>query len=548
MPSIPSRLSALLLASLPLARAAPLATTYPVEMLSVDFVSFDGVKLPVRVALPRVEASSSLTFPAVLMANSWDCPDIEYAGAQHAWASAGYVVLEYEARGWFSAGGVVSLGGAEDMADVSALLDLLTRRAAEWHVDVRRFAAAGISYGAGLAVLGAAHDARLSAAVSMSGWGNLTTAFFFDAAPNRVWAELLISSGKRLGRMPPELDSIWRDCDTATNISAVVAWADQRSPEAFLQTLAQRDVPIFISNNFEDRLFMPDAAMQYRQALHGAGIRTHLMLNQGVHASAEIPGAFGLKNVIFDRAREWLDQQLKGGPAPTTSSIELEARPHGVFSSATRIAFDSWPSAQIATRRFTMSGRGSGHWGGLSESSPPPTSSDSIRFGKTSGLSAGTPVLSEALQALARVPILSSLPLVDTTYATVYLSDPLPSDWRICGTPNVTLSATPSDTSYQLVAYLFDVEPFLSVGTLLSHAGYNVWHTASPGSAQLVHMRMRTLCVDVPKGHRLGLGIDMFTELLTPANSAASLTVLINYDGGGSQLELPLYTAASSPR
>ena len=174
------------------------------------------------------------------------------------------------------------------------MVDTLVANAAAWHVDPERLASAGISYGAGLAVLGAAYDRRIKAAASLSGWGNLTTAFFHGDAPHRVWANLLILVGKATGRIPPELDEMWSNLATATNVAQTVAWADVRSPERYLAELARRDVPLFVSNNFEDRLFMPDAALAYRQAAHGLGIRTYTMLNQGIHAQAEAAGAIGL--------------------------------------------------------------------------------------------------------------------------------------------------------------------------------------------------------------------------------------------------------------
>ena len=69
---------------------------YHVDFISMTAPSFDGTKLQLTVAVPRVAAGSNISFPAVLMANSWDMPKIEYLGAQKVWGAAGYVILEYE--------------------------------------------------------------------------------------------------------------------------------------------------------------------------------------------------------------------------------------------------------------------------------------------------------------------------------------------------------------------------------------------------------------------------------------------------------------------
>ena len=82
---------------------------YSVKQYTMNVTSFDGVGLQVRVAVPQLASGASETFPALVMANSWAVPDIEYLGAQEKWGAAGYVVLEYEARGWYGSGGVVGL-------------------------------------------------------------------------------------------------------------------------------------------------------------------------------------------------------------------------------------------------------------------------------------------------------------------------------------------------------------------------------------------------------------------------------------------------------
>ena len=106
--------------------------TYPVKQYTLNITSFDGVSLQARVAVPQVTPGIPATFPAVVMANSWAVPDVrahttrslhparlitrarawqvEYEGAQQKLGSAGFVVLEYEARGWYGSGGVVGLG------------------------------------------------------------------------------------------------------------------------------------------------------------------------------------------------------------------------------------------------------------------------------------------------------------------------------------------------------------------------------------------------------------------------------------------------------
>ena len=64
----------------------------------------------------------------------------------------------------------------------------------------------GISYGAGLALLGAARDERIKAVVAMSGWSNMQEALFKQGSPSRVWGTLLVLLSHVVGKPEPLLD------------------------------------------------------------------------------------------------------------------------------------------------------------------------------------------------------------------------------------------------------------------------------------------------------------------------------------------------------
>jgi dienelactone hydrolase len=62
------------------------------------------------------------------------------------------------------------MAGPDDMQDVKAVIDEIKARAGGWRADMSRLAMAGISYGAGISLLGAAHEPRIKAVVCMSGY------------------------------------------------------------------------------------------------------------------------------------------------------------------------------------------------------------------------------------------------------------------------------------------------------------------------------------------------------------------------------------------
>ena len=68
--------------------------------------------------------------------------------------------------------------------------------------------------------------------------------------------------------MPQELLKAWKELNTHTNVSGVSAWANVRSALDYLPEMCgdaltggktNRRLPVFISNNMEDRLFKGDA-------------------------------------------------------------------------------------------------------------------------------------------------------------------------------------------------------------------------------------------------------------------------------------------------
>uniref|UniRef100_A0A7S4B3P8 Xaa-Pro dipeptidyl-peptidase C-terminal domain-containing protein n=1 Tax=Chrysotila carterae TaxID=13221 RepID=A0A7S4B3P8_CHRCT len=556
---------------------APIALPYKVEWISLGIPSFDGILLRARIGVPQLDTSGKdimagplsrapdklaqvVRFPVVLMANSWSMPNVEYFGKQLQWAERGYIVVEYDARGWWGSGGDVDLAGPDDMRDISALIDYVLKRQDDWHVNVSAIATCGISYGGGLAVLGAAHDARVVAAASLSGWGNLTDALYPNETPNKAWEKLLVEAGRFTGRFTDELTRVWAQITNRQNVSKVVSWADRRSPVTYARVLASRHVPVFISNNFEDRLFRPEMAATYRQALEGAGVNTFFMLNQGIHAWAEMGGLADMPhNAVFDKVLAWLDCHLKGIASPGLRATPVALQPRQLSLTGPvrkHIFFDAWPAPAIASTRYSLAPRGAlRHFGAIRPESAEQAlgsskanitsidfvaaDADDIYFSRYSGLSAGIPIVSELLQVAIRAPIAVNLLLTDARHSIVYMSAPILAQRMLCGTPNVTLFVTPNRGSFQLLSYLYAVDA-TGMGTLLTHAPRSVWEDEGvvPGAMTSLHISMRTLCTQLSPGVELALGIDTYSPAYTPSNTDAHLAVRI-HGNGLSTLDLP---------
>ncbi len=89
---------------------------------------------------------------------------------RRSFASKGYIVLSYSARGFGMSEGLINVVGDKGMEDLAAVIDYLENNTP---VDISKIGMAGISYGGGISLLGLSRESRVKTAVSMSGWSDL---------------------------------------------------------------------------------------------------------------------------------------------------------------------------------------------------------------------------------------------------------------------------------------------------------------------------------------------------------------------------------------
>ncbi len=176
------------------------AAAYVYSTATVTFTSADGTQLAGTVFIPQA-TSVGQTFPAIIFINSWAFEEEEYTVQAAMFASQGYIVLSYDARGWYSSTGLIDVAKPADVQDLSAAVDWLQ---ANTPVDMKNIGAAGISYGAGISLLGLAGEPRIKTAASMSGWGSLTRAQYEQQTPSLVWSAILVGLSY-LGRPDPAI-------------------------------------------------------------------------------------------------------------------------------------------------------------------------------------------------------------------------------------------------------------------------------------------------------------------------------------------------------
>jgi len=480
---------------------------------NLRITSWDGTQLTANVFLPR-RSSAAQRFPTVVMISSWAVTDLfEYLGQSYRLAKDGYVVVSYTTRGFYLSGGQVEVAGPEDIKDASAVIDWL---AVQTPADMANIALSGISYGSGISLLALAHDTRVKTVAALSTWGSLPDELYFAETPNQTWADVLALAGQVTGRPDPKVQeyvNALKDPHTsAAKIAEILAWARIRSPLTYVDRINARNAPVFLSKNFQDDLFTPNSTMAMYQRLSGP---KKLLINQGIHAQAEAPGALlDIDNFVYDQAHRWFDRWLKGvaNGVDTEPRVTMELK----FSHR-REHFDTWPSSAVADRVLHVSPRGDIRWdmgcfcwrglhGSLQSAPNTQSATDWIDNAlDTTATSGVLPILSTAGESLG-LPVVTWLPSVLRGQGVRYEGAALAAPLKLRGIPKMNLRLKPSQAQAQAVAYLYDVDA-LGNGTLITR-GARTLHFATPGQVVDFPIEFVATAYDVPAGHRIAVVID----------------------------------------
>ena len=229
------------------------------------------------------------------MVNSWVMPEWEYIGQAQRLAKDGYIVIEYASRGWWKSEGLVGTASPDDTRDVSSVVDYV---GANLPSDMNNLAISGISYGAGISLLGLARDPRIKTSAALSGWGSLVDELYYQDTPDLASTTLLVGTAPITGKIPDELNQISADLKnpdtTPQRVLEIKAWADLRSPLSEVAKINARRAPVFYSKNYQDDMFTPNSSLKMFSQLQGP---KKMLLNKGWHAATERPGAsLGIDN------------------------------------------------------------------------------------------------------------------------------------------------------------------------------------------------------------------------------------------------------------
>jgi len=364
----------------------------------------------------------------------------------------------------------------------------------------------------------------------------LKDALFKNRSPNRVWGDVLLATGSISGRLEEDIPEMWAQV-LRGNEASFSDWSANRSAGTVADGFRGRNVALLLSNNLEDRLFEPDDMLNFFQAYMGP---KKMLLNQGIHASAEMSSLFGMPdNYVWKEVKTWLDRWLKKRP-PTNGSMTDDALVTVQVRSDMRIreSFAEWPGKHVKWIEYGTTPRRLGLHGSLvprlgtilsTKLNERHTQDERVelRFARLTGLTLGAPVVGEVLQVYTDMRIVSNL-LIASTMArshAIWYHAPVRQRSRICGTPTFGFDVSSESSSWQIVAYLFSVD-WLYQGTLISHGSFTCWN-CTPSTRYAQEIKLRTLCEDVQGG--IALALSLYSDMYKPANTHHSLRVRFHY-------------------
>lgn len=257
------------------------APAQPLARQDVVIAMDDGTPIAATLHLPDA-APPAAGWPAIVVLHGLpgDRQQMNALVTLTGLADQGYAILAFDARGVGGSGGLVSLAGPREVADVRALHAWLGARS---DVDAARIAALGVSYGGGIALNSLVAGVPWRAVFVAQTWTDLATAL----APQGLAKSGALAS--YLATIPPER----RDPSLAAAVAAALAgktaavraWAAERSS---LTRLDGVSTPVFIAQGRRDFLFGIDQGTLAFPRLRGAKV---LYLGLHGHAPSTFPAA-----------------------------------------------------------------------------------------------------------------------------------------------------------------------------------------------------------------------------------------------------------------
>lgn len=299
--------------------AAPVGAQAAYEAIPAMVTMSDGVRLDATLYLPAQVSPARL--PLIVRqhggGSNKDSPyDVQYA--LKAVETGRFAALMYSHRGHGESEGMFDFFAPRTTQDFSEMLDWVAANYGG-RIDTDNVGASGYSQGGGESLLPAINDARVKALAVGQTFADLSYAL----NPNDCY-KFAFATGIFVGA--------YTSTATIVDVTVAARWGAQlmtdtedvgtplvpsatddmlsRSPQTYVAALAQRKVPVFWAQAWEDQLFPGDHPERMLPTLAAAGATVHYWFSSGGHAA-------GGNYLPEEQAREaamlaWFEQFLLG--------------------------------------------------------------------------------------------------------------------------------------------------------------------------------------------------------------------------------------------
>lgn len=288
------------------------------EVIEKSIKTAPGVLIDTSLFLPEV-----MPAPAILLAHGFGSSKEAVKESAQYYRDNGYVVLTWTARGFGKSSGQISMNAAQgEIADIKELISYLVTRK-----EVKKESSAnpivgivGASYGGAAALLSAAADKRIDAAIADITWNNLNQALFPQSSKDlsepgpfkKVWTGTFFSLATlqnaalgECGALAAQWCAAYKSAVINERPSAQeITLLNSVSPSAVLSEIS---APTLVSQGQSDSLFPLNESLKTFTALKKNNSAVSLIWHGGGHDS-------GTNEDEYLRVQylNWFDKYLNG--------------------------------------------------------------------------------------------------------------------------------------------------------------------------------------------------------------------------------------------
>lgn len=494
-------------------------------------------------------------FPAIILVPGWAGTKDDLVDAAENFANRGFNVLTYSPRGFGESGGLTSVGGLNDSKDFSELFKWLIASDSNGyintHTDPERIGTGFISYGALIPMNGLIFENRIAAIAFIDGPASMLDSFYAGGSANAIWPSFLETRGQQEAEngLPDEIPFLLESLESYSNIETVTNWALDRSIYDLLPEYSHINykaaiikntcAPIFISNNYRDRMFRPNSMIDLFTALQaedftissvetpenppaeipeqnnncGSQRESILQLHDGIH------GFTPSDTLRMQTYYDWFAYHLQGEENSIATMPKVSMQLHGTND---RVEYDRWPIPErIQPNQFYIHPtRMSGREGDLL--TEPSNEEKDVRLNSSaSGHEDVNPSTGLAIIE-AQQDVVRDINKFQFSRHAFYTSSKLSKPLKLRGaaTLDMTLKLPPGNS--QLVAYLYEVADS-GKARFITH-GSATFLDATDAQEQEVSIEFNAIAYDFKPGTRWAVAMDTYDyQFKKPTNNSYTL-------------------------